>query len=186
MSERPIVPCRVCLAPVIWATDAAINETLAVDALPVYGGNVALEISANTFPIAHRGTMAHTFAHNRTDLHTAHKATCAGSWPRVQPHAFAVDDRIPADWCGRRWCICGVPGIPGDDRHPEDAPPLRPPTDQAVVQEAARARDAAILGEREDDADLLALARRIFQQVDPPDGLADRALSELQRRDTAS
>jgi hypothetical protein len=188
MSERPAVPCEQCEAPVIWALDRETNETIAVDAVPVYGGNVALEISANTFPIAHIESMAHTFAQNRTDLRMAHKATCAGTPPRYPAHAFALDERVPADWHGRRWCLCGVPGEPGDHRHPADAPPLHLPTDQAVVEQAASERDAAILGEREQaDEDLLALLRVAATRLDPPPaGLADRVAADLRGRDTAS
>jgi hypothetical protein len=192
MPERPVVACDDCQAPVIWAVDADNpDEQIRVDALPIPDGDVALEISANTPPIAHRGLMAHTFAQDRTGLHKAHKATCKTWPPRVPAHAFARDDRVPADWYGRRWCLCGVPGEPGDQRHPADAPALHPPTDQAVVEQAALERDAAILGERPDDQDLLTLAARMYGEVDPPPaGMADRAAERLaadQRgRDTAS
>jgi hypothetical protein len=191
MSRPPTVACGYCEAPVIWALDADTGETIRVDAVPTPDGNVALEISANTFPIAHSGLMAHTFAqsvaHSRTQLHKAHKATCKAQPPRVPPHAFARDDRVPTDWHGRYWCLCGVPGEPGDHRHPDGAPPLRPPTDQAVLEQAAQARDAAILGERDGDQDLIDLARRIFHQADPPPAdLADRVIADLHGRDTAS
>lgn len=188
MSELAIVACTDCEAPVIWALDADdLNEQIRIDAIPVPDGNVALEIDANTVPIAHRGLMAHTFAHDRAGLHTVHKATCKTWPPKVPAHAFARDDRVPPDWHGRHWCLCGVPGQPGDHRHPADAPPLRPVTDQAVVQQAAQARDAAILGERDDDEDLLALARRVFQHVDPPPAdLAVQVAAQLRGRDTAS
>lgn len=187
MSERPVVPCVDCEAPVIGALDADTGEHIPVDAVPSPAGNLALEISANTVPIAHRGLMAHTFAHEGTGLHTAHQATCKTRPPRVPVHAFAVDERVPADWYGRRWCLCGVPGEPGDHRHPVDAPPLRPPTAPDVIAQAAQQRDAAILGERDHDADLIALARRVFQQADPPaPDLADRVSANLRGRDTAS
>jgi hypothetical protein len=186
--SRPVVPCDDCEAPVIWALDADnLEEQIRIDAVPVSGGDVALEISANTVPIAHRGLMAHTFAQDRTGLHKVHKATCKTWPPRVPAHAFAADERVPADWYGRRWCLCGVPGEPGDQRHPVDAPALHLPTDQAVVEAAAAERDAAILGERPEDKDLLTLAARMYQQVDPhPADLADRVVADLRGRDTAS
>ena len=155
--------CKDCGAPIIRAT-AEDGRPIRVDALPVTGGNLALKIGANGAVIAHRGSMAQTFANSNAVLRTAHKATCGGRRNGVPPHQFTADGRIPPDHNDRRWCMCGVPGVPGDDRHPTDAPPWgAPPPSQAVIEELAKARDAAILGEREDpnDADLLSLARQV-------------------------
>lgn len=66
----------------------------------------------------------------------------------VTPHSFEADPDMPPDHNGRRWCRCGLPGSPGDDRHPFDAQPLTaalPPT-----PEPAREIDTRRLGERED------------------------------------
>lgn len=159
----PIDECRACAAPIIRASTDD-GRPIRVDALPVPGGNLALKIGANGAVIAHRGSMAQTFAQPGMPLRTAHKATCGGRRNGVPPHQFTADDRIPPDWAQRRWCMCGVPGVPGDDRHPSDAPAWgAPPPSQAVLEELAKARDAAILGEREDpdNADLLSLARQV-------------------------
>ena len=195
MSRRdlPIVACDDCQAPVIWAVDDD-GERIRVDAVPVHDGNVALEIDANSVVIAHRGSMAQTFGQARNDLRMAHKATC-GRWPgRLPKHAFALDERIPADYAGRRWCMCGVPGEPGDERHPDGAPPLRAPLPAPeVFEQAGRELDAAILGERDDggDEDLLSLLRVTARRLElPPQDLADRVLnrlaSDLRGSDTAS
>lgn len=169
--------CRDCGAPIIRAATED-GRPLRVDALPVTGGNLELKIGANGAVIAHRGSMAQTFANSGTALRTAHKATCGGRRNGLPPHQFAVDDRIPPDWAERRWCVCGLPGESGDDRHPVDAPPLGAPApSRAVVEDAARDRDAAILGERDDVRDLI--ARDLLD-------LADRAAAEQRGSDTAS
>lgn len=192
MSDVPIVACADCLAPVIEAVDQD-GELIRIDALPVPGGKVALEIDANKVVLAHLGGMAQTFGQTGNDLRVVHKTTC-GTWPpRVPKHQFALDERIAPDYAGRRWCICGVPGVAGDARHPIEASPLRPPTDQAVIEEAARERDAAILGERADvdDDTLLGLLQVTATQLDlSPRDLADRVVArvtaDLRRRNTAS
>jgi hypothetical protein len=172
-----VVECRDCGAPVIPARTPD-GRPLRVDAVAAPGGNLALNFSANGGVIADRGSMAQTFANPRNDLHMAHKATCGGRRNSVPPHRFDLDDRIPPDWADRRWCVCGLPGEPGDDRHPVDARPLGAPRpDPSVVEEAGRARDAAILGEREDVRDLIA--------QDLLD-LAERATAEQRGSDTAS
>lgn len=168
--------CKDCGAPIIRAV-AEDGRPIRVDALPVTGGNLALKIGANGAAIAHRGSMAQTFANDGTALRTAHKATCGGRRNGLPPHLFTADARIPPDWANRRWCVCGVPGEPGDDRHPADALPLGAPApSRAVVEDAARARDAAILGERDDVRDLI--ARDLLD-------LAERAAAEQRGSDTA-
>lgn len=71
---------------------------------------------------------------------------------RVHPHQHVPDTDFPADHRGRQRCTtCGLMGRQGDGHHP-DAPPLpqaRPLS--PGLAEAAKARDAAILGEKEDD-----------------------------------
>ncbi|MFY1669518.1 hypothetical protein ACN27G_06120 [Plantactinospora sp. WMMB334] len=81
----------------------------------------------------------------------------------VPPHGYAdPGPDEPADHAGRRPCAaCGLMGQPGDGRHPVDGRPLaevraaaraaRPARRavDAVWRDAARARDAAILGERD-------------------------------------
>lgn len=69
---------------------------------------------------------------------------------QIRPHEFAEDHVIPRDYYGRAWCRwCGLPGAPGDERHPLDAPSPFPPTPAAAVE-----LDLRRLGERaelEDD-----------------------------------
>lgn len=71
---------------------------------------------------------------------------------RVHPHQHVPDPDVPADHRGHHRCTtCGLMGAPGDTHHPAPLPlgPARPlPPDLA---QAAHDRDAAILGEREDD-----------------------------------
>jgi hypothetical protein len=70
---------------------------------------------------------------------------------RVHPHQHNPDPDIPADHRGHQRCsTCGLMGRQGDAHHP-NSPPLpvaRPLT--AEQRAAARDRDAAILGERDD------------------------------------
>jgi hypothetical protein len=67
-------------------------------------------------------------------------------------HPFVEDPDVPPDFWQRKRCkTCRLMGLPGDTRHlsdqPEPAPPMRQlPPEQA---EEYRARDAAILGERD-------------------------------------
>lgn len=71
---------------------------------------------------------------------------------RVHPHQHVADPDVPADHRGNQRCTtCGLMGRQGDSRHP-DAPPLpRARPVPSWVAEAAHDREAAILGEREDD-----------------------------------
>lgn len=65
----------------------------------------------------------------------------------VRPHTFGRDHQVPTDYHGRAWCRwCGLPGEPGDERHPEGARSLLPDTPAE-----ARALDARRLGERLDE-----------------------------------
>jgi hypothetical protein len=80
---------------------------------------------------------------------------------RVPPHHFEPDEQLGAEsyvpqarrclprrwWCRR----CGLLGEPGDARHPVGA--LPPPEPDPVLAQAARQRDQAVLGEREDADD---------------------------------
>lgn len=71
---------------------------------------------------------------------------------RVHPHQHVPDPDVPADHRGHQRCrTCGLMGAQGDKHHP-DAPPLPParPLPPGLAQ-AARDRDNAILGEREED-----------------------------------
>lgn len=62
---------------------------------------------------------------------------------RVPAHAFERDLDVPLDHQRRAWCLwCHLPGRAGDDRHPQDAGPLRPPADPDAID-----LDARILGE---------------------------------------
>lgn len=69
---------------------------------------------------------------------------------RVPPHEFEDDPYLRGDHRDRHWCRrCGLPGEPGDDRHPPGAlpmPSLLPPVAPEVLEEEARR-----LGERLDD-----------------------------------
>jgi hypothetical protein len=68
------------------------------------------------------------------------------------PHPFVEDADVPADFWGRKHCTtCRLPGKPGDTRHLSDEPAPAPPVRQLPpdVAEEYRARDAAILGERD-------------------------------------
>jgi hypothetical protein len=80
---------------------------------------------------------------------TAHRAARG---TRVPGHQFVADPDMPADHRGRRTCgTCRMTGTPGDAHHPT-TPPLprtRPLTPDAAA--AVRRREAAILGEKEDD-----------------------------------
>jgi hypothetical protein len=67
-------------------------------------------------------------------------------------HPFIADPDVPADFWGRRHCTtCRLPGKPGDTRHQPDQPEPAKPLRQLPPEEAEeyRARDAAILGERD-------------------------------------
>lgn len=70
---------------------------------------------------------------------------------KVPPHRFDEDLDLSRDLTGRRWCRCGLPGGPGDDRHPVDAPAL-PDVLHPPVPLPAREYDSRRLGEREDAA----------------------------------
>lgn len=69
---------------------------------------------------------------------------------KVQPHMHRPDPEIPPDHRGRQRCTtCGLMGSQGDPHHP-DAPPLpKPRSIPKHLLEAAAAREAAILGEKE-------------------------------------
>lgn len=71
---------------------------------------------------------------------------------RVHPHQFVQDPDMPPDHRGRHTCkTCRIVGQPGDPHHPA-APPLPPARPLAPdLAAAAHARDAAILGEKEDE-----------------------------------
>ncbi|SNY28909.1 hypothetical protein [Paractinoplanes atraurantiacus] len=74
---------------------------------------------------------------------------------RVAPHLLIADPQIPADYWGRSRCtVCRRLGKAGDADHIDpEAPPAAPPPRplDPDFAEAARARDAAILGERDDE-----------------------------------
>jgi hypothetical protein len=64
--------------------------------------------------------------------------------PRSAPHAFDPDPAVPAGHDGRDFCQhCGCAGQPGDARHPDGAPSLRPPVPDDVAAVTAR-----IIGEK--------------------------------------
>lgn len=70
--------------------------------------------------------------------------------PSAAEHDFVRDPDVPGDaYTQLAVCrTCGKPGKPGDAQHPRRAelPPALPP----ALAAAARARDFAILGERDD------------------------------------
>lgn len=70
----------------------------------------------------------------------------------VPPHDFEEDPSVAGDHRNRRWCRrCGLPGEPGDDRHPLGSlpmPSLLPPVAPEVREEEARR-----LGERPEPDD---------------------------------
>lgn len=78
---------------------------------------------------------------------TRHRST----QPRADRHPFIADPAMPADpYTGLSVCArCHKLGQPGDAQHPPDA--LIPPDLPSELAAAARARDAAILGETGDD-----------------------------------
>lgn len=70
---------------------------------------------------------------------------------KVPPHRFDEDPNVPPDHGRRRWCRCGLPGEPGDERHPVDADPLHS-TVMPPVPAAALEQDARRLGESREEA----------------------------------
>lgn len=154
--EYRVGACRSCAAPVIWAHTAS-RKRIPVDAAPSAAGVIALSrhqgggrLLADVIPAADRD--------GRVDLRTAHHHTCpdGAAWrtkarrparSRVPRHRFILAaDADAADHRGRRVCAtCQMPGAPGDPRHPTDAPTV--PTLPPALADAARARDAAVLGE---------------------------------------
>lgn len=71
---------------------------------------------------------------------------------RVPAHPFVEDPDMPANHRGELTCrTCRLTGRQGDGRHPDLAPPLPARPLSPALAEAAHARDAAILGEKEDD-----------------------------------
>lgn len=75
-----------------------------------------------------------------------------GQRTRVPQHPFTPDPDVPADHRGRGTCAtCRLIGEPGDGHHPLAAPlpPARPLTPERAAE--VRAREAAILGERDDE-----------------------------------
>lgn len=78
---------------------------------------------------------------------------------QTRKHNLLLDPEIPLDHRGRGCCCtCGVLGARGDAHHfktdqdPTAALPRRPrSTRMEEFAEAARRREAAILGEKEDD-----------------------------------
>ncbi len=71
---------------------------------------------------------------------------------KVYPHRHVPDPDDPGDHRGRRTCTtCRLVGFQGDAHHP-DTPPLPRPRPLTPDQAAdAQRRDAAILGEKEED-----------------------------------
>lgn len=71
--------------------------------------------------------------------------------PSVKLHAFAPDPDIPADHKGTQVCLCGKPGRPGEDQHPDGAPPLVAVFDPARVLPPTHPDDVSdrIIGEAE-------------------------------------
>ena len=72
---------------------------------------------------------------------------------RVRPHRFVVDEHEPRDYRNRAVCrLCRLLGEPGDSRHPLNPPaPPAPRRWTPALVEAAREREAALLGERDTD-----------------------------------
>jgi hypothetical protein len=66
---------------------------------------------------------------------------------RRRPHEFEEDPELSREYRARRsWCRwCGLPGEPGDDRHPLGAPSVRPPVPAEAIE-----LDRRRLGERPD------------------------------------
>jgi len=72
---------------------------------------------------------------------------------RVPPHAFEDEDKsgtaLPRDFHSQRYCgRCGLPGKPGDERHPAGALPLPRSFPLPPTPDDAREVDARRLGER--------------------------------------
>lgn len=66
---------------------------------------------------------------------------------KVPPHGFERDADVPRDLQRNAYCArCGLPGEPGDDRHPAGSLPLAPSL--PLVPDDVREQDARILGER--------------------------------------
>ncbi len=77
-----------------------------------------------------------------------------GRASRVHKHQFTPEPDFPADHRGRRRCqACGLMGAPGDPHHPipDTAATTRPRPLPPALAAAAAARDAAILGEKDED-----------------------------------
>jgi hypothetical protein len=72
---------------------------------------------------------------------------------QVPPHAFEDEDKsgtaLPRDFHSQRYCgRCGLPGEPGDERHPAGALPLPRSFPLPPTPADAREVDARRLGER--------------------------------------
>jgi hypothetical protein len=74
---------------------------------------------------------------------------------RIRPHAFEPDQDLSREYVTsdrrddgpRTWCRrCGLPGEPGDERHPAGAPPRYPETPDEV-----RRAELRRIGERDDE-----------------------------------
>ena len=151
-TPRDVAECASCGTPIVFAVSVKTGGRIAVDWKPTADGTVSLRQGAGGDPAALHVQAHHRFG--RTDLHMPHAANCRVRRPGIgTPHAFEVDEQIPADFNGRRWCAgCSLPGAPGDARHPHGALPRVPVAAGAgfpPAPAAAVALDARILGERD-------------------------------------
>lgn len=161
--------CPDCRAPIIHAI-APGGLHVRIDADPVPDGELALSARVEGPPMAYKPSPKLAFGRQ---LRRRHPAECAprdelrlpawrrpGAKPVIGPHEFKPypaeydrdnpnDESYPPDpYTGRLTCrVCKTLGEPGDKRHPTDMAPAGLPEQ---LRAAAAARDAAVLGERED------------------------------------
>ncbi len=155
----PVVPCPSCRAPVINAVTVT-GVAVKLDPETSSRGIYALSARAG-LPVAYTPKPHLAFGRR---LHHRHPDDCLppdpgrapasqrpGSRPVLGPHPFDPYDPadVPPDpYTSRLVCrTCQAVGEPGDKRHPVDAglPGL-----DSTRAAAAAARDATVLGERED------------------------------------
>lgn len=132
----PSTPCATCQAPIFLATNTRNAAAMPFDAAPAADGAFVIRQNFGGRLIAEPLTVAQRFG--RGLLYKPHGNNCRRRPPTTAPHAFERDTTVPGDFHGRAWCLCGLPGEAGDDRHPLGALPLttrRYPPTPAAAQE---------------------------------------------------
>lgn len=134
------VACNTCKAPIFLATNLSNAAVIPFDAVPSPDGAFRVKRNFAGRLVAEGLSMARRFGAG--ELYRPHGNNCRRRPPSRAPHAFEPDPEVAADFHGRRWCRCGLPGEPGDDRHPHGALPIAdrqyPPTPAAAAEIDAR------------------------------------------------